>query len=63
MIEKAEWLLCPCCKGKTRIKIRKDTILLNFPLFCPKCKHEYVVTVKQFHIINLIEPDAKPQSR
>lgn len=27
-----EWLLCPVCNSKTRIKIRSDTILKNFPL-------------------------------
>ena len=35
-----QWILCPICKNKTRIMIRKDTELKNFPLFCPKCKHE-----------------------
>ncbi|RGN04265.1 MULTISPECIES: cysteine-rich KTR domain-containing protein [Blautia] len=36
----AEWLLCPICKNKTRIKLRYDTVLNNFPLYCPKCKIE-----------------------
>ena len=30
-IDKSEWLLCPTCKRNTRIKIRDDTILENFP--------------------------------
>lgn len=34
------WLYCPICNRKTRIQLRTDTILENFPLFCPKCKHE-----------------------
>ena len=25
----------------------EDTVLLNFPLFCPKCKKEYVINVVQ----------------
>lgn len=25
------WLLCPVCKSKTRIKLREDTMLENFP--------------------------------
>ncbi len=33
-----EFLLCPVCKSKTRIKLRPDTVLENFPLYCPKCK-------------------------
>lgn len=59
---KDKWLLCPVCKGKTRVRIREDTILINFPLFCPKCKMESLIEVKDF-IIKVIEPDAKPQSR
>lgn len=43
-----EWLLCPVCKNKTRLKIREDTEIKNFPLYCPKCKRETVVNVKQF---------------
>ena len=38
-----EWLLCPICKSKTRIKLREDTELKNFPLYCPKCKLETLV--------------------
>ncbi len=33
-----EWILCPVCGSKTRLKIRHDTVLENFPLYCPKCK-------------------------
>lgn len=36
------WLYCPICSSKTRIQLRTDTVLENFPLFCPKCKHETV---------------------
>lgn len=25
-----QWVLCPICKNKTRLKIREDTILKNF---------------------------------
>lgn len=30
----AEWIRCPVCGGKTRDKMRIDTELRNFPLFC-----------------------------
>ncbi|WP_455583643.1 cysteine-rich KTR domain-containing protein [Fusobacterium mortiferum] len=33
---KCEWILCPVCGSKTRNKIRKDTVLENYPLYCPK---------------------------
>lgn len=36
-MEKTEWIYCPVCKNKTRDKIRGDTILKNYPLYCPKC--------------------------
>ena len=58
-----EWLHCPICNNKTRIKIRKDTVLLNFPLFCPKCKQENLIEVKNLNMRIIKEPDAKTQSR
>ena len=36
---KIEWILCPFCGSKTLLKIRYDTVLENFPLYCPKCKN------------------------
>ncbi|MDL2254460.1 cysteine-rich KTR domain-containing protein [Ruminococcaceae bacterium OttesenSCG-928-I18] len=60
---KAEWLLCPVCQNKTRIQMREDTELINFPLFCPKCKQESLIHVKQMNISVIKEPDAKTQSR
>ena len=60
---KTEWVHCPFCHSKTRIQIREDTVLVNFPLFCPKCKHIALINVKQFHIAVIKEPDAKTQSQ
>lgn len=54
----AEWLLCPIRKNKTRIKLRYDTVLNNFPLYCPKCKIETLIRVKQFKVLVITEPDA-----
>lgn len=56
------WVLCPICNNKTRTKIRDDTELINFPLFCPKCKQETLINIKHENII-IKEPDAKTQSR
>lgn len=58
-----EWIRCPVCGSKTRDKMRKDTILENFPLFCPKCKHENLINVSNLQVTVITEPDAKPQSR
>ena len=62
-IKETTWIICPICKNKTREKIREDTVLENFPLFCPKCKQETLITVKQFNISVIKEPDAQTQSR
>ena len=62
-MDNAEWLLCPVCTNKTRTKIKENTILENFPLFCPKCKKETLVNVKQFNISVINEPDAKTLKR
>ena len=56
--KKAYWIRCPVCNNKTRIKIRDDTILKNFPLYCPKCKHETLINEEQLHIEIIAEPDA-----
>lgn len=60
---KDNWILCPICGNKTHDKIREDTVLENFPLFCPKCKKETLVNVKQMNTTVITEPAAQPQSR
>ena len=55
--------MCPICKNKTRTKIREDTKLIHFPLFCPKCKQETLINVNKMNISVIKEPDAKTQSR
>ncbi len=57
-MKKTEWLLCPNCINKTRIKICDNTVLENFPLYCPKCKQEMIISVKQFNTTVITEPDA-----
>ena len=62
-MEKQLWVICPVCNNKTRTKIRKDTELINFPLFCPKCKHESLIKVKNLQVTVIKEPDAQTQRR
>lgn len=62
-MSKYEWILCPVCGGKTRVRMRGDTVLENFPLFCPKCKQETIINVKQLNVSVVKEPGAKTQSR
>lgn len=58
-----DWIRCPVCGNKTRGRIRQDTELKNFPLYCPKCKQESLIEIKDLHITVIKEPDAKTQSR
>lgn len=60
---KTEWITCPVCESKTRTMVREDTVLQNFPLFCPKCKQETIVSVEQMNMTVIKEPDAQTQSR
>ena len=45
-----KWVLCPICGSKTRDRIREDTVLKNYPLYCPKCKQESLIEVENLHI-------------
>ena len=58
-----KWLLCPVCGSKTRLKLREDTILENFPLYCPKCRQETLIRVQKMNMSVIKEPDAQTQSR
>lgn len=62
-MDKTEWIKCPICKNKTRNKIRPDTLLKNYPLFCPKCKNEVLIEIEDMKVKIVKEPDAKTQRR
>lgn len=57
------WIRCPVCGNKTRLRIRGETELKNFPLLCPKCKQETLINVKQMNMSVVKEADAQTQSR
>ncbi len=50
MEQEMRWVICPVCNNKTRIKLRKDTVINNFLLFCPKCRQERLINVREFQI-------------
>ena len=50
MRTQTERLLCPICGRKTRDKIREDTEIKNFPMYCPKCKQETLINAKDLQI-------------
>jgi Zn finger protein HypA/HybF involved in hydrogenase expression len=62
-MKQEKWLLCPVCGNKTRLKLREDTVLEKFPLFCPKCKQETLIEAKNLKITVIKEPDTQMQSR
>lgn len=35
-MQDAEWIRYPVCGSKTRDRIREDSVLKNYPLYCPK---------------------------
>lgn len=45
------WIRCPICGGKTRNKVYQDTVLVKFPLYCPKCKKETLIDVVQLKMV------------
>ncbi len=55
---KESWLLCPVCGGKTRIRVQEDTLLINFPLFCPKCRAVTRINYEKSNMTLCEEPDA-----
>lgn len=57
-VREEQWLRCPVCGSKTRIKLTLQTVLHSFPLFCPKCKAETPIHVEKFHTTVIKEPDA-----
>lgn len=62
-MNRENWILCPVCNSKTRIKARDDTVLKKFPLFCPKCRQETLIDFISLKLKIVTEPDAKTQSQ
>ena len=60
---KTEWVKCPICGNKTRDKMREDTVVKKFPLFCPKCKKESLIEIEDLVVKVIQEPDAQTQSQ
>lgn len=38
--------------------VKQDTVLENFPLFCPKCKKETLIKIRELNMVVIKEPDA-----
>ena len=46
IMEETQWIYCPKCGEKTKVKVYEQTVIKNFPLFCPWCKSESIINVK-----------------
>ena len=62
MKRESEWILCPVCRNKTRDKVREDTVLKNYPLYCPKCKRKTLIEVKDLQVTIIEGLEARTQS-
>ncbi|MDO4173933.1 MAG: cysteine-rich KTR domain-containing protein [Eubacteriales bacterium] len=51
------WIHCPICRNKTRTRVYEDTVLIKFPLYCPKCKREIKITVINLKMVICDETD------
>lgn len=57
--KKEYWIHCPICRARTRTRIDKDTVLLNFPLYCPKCKKSIKIGVINLKLVVNEEQDSE----
>ncbi|WP_419014579.1 cysteine-rich KTR domain-containing protein [Hominenteromicrobium sp.] len=39
------------CNGKERVQVFHNTVLKDFPLFCPKCKLTHIFDVEKLGIV------------
>jgi hypothetical protein len=45
------WIPCPACNEKTDVKIYEDTVLVKFPIHCPKCGRETRIDVVKLRMV------------
>ena len=62
MSKNENWILCPVCGNKTRLQIRADTELKNFPLYCPKRRQESLIHAKGLQVTVIKRFEAKMQN-
>jgi len=49
--EQSRWVRCPICHGRTRTKVLPSTTLVNFPLYCHRCKREIIVNIVELKMV------------
>ena len=56
-----QWVRCPVCGAKTRLRLLQRTVLRDFPLYCPKCRRESIINARNYRIETVNQPDAQTQ--
>ena len=50
-LKESEWIPCPLCGRKTHTKVYYDTVLVKFPIYCPRCKKEMLIDVVKLKMV------------
>ena len=61
MSREEQWLLCPGCGAKTRLRLLQRTVLRECPLYCHKGRRESVISARNCQSEPVYQPDAKTQ--
>ena len=40
------YICCPQCGEKTKTKVLPETVLMQFPLYCQRCKKESIINLR-----------------
>lgn len=62
-MQTSNWVICPKCGKKTHKKLRENTVLNNFPLYCPKCRRESLINAKRFKVRTIKEERSESQTQ
>ena len=64
MRRSGEWLFCPKCQKRTRVKVYENTVMVHFPLYCHWCKTEFNDKIFFIHLpflIRCFHPSGSPE--
>ena len=50
MIVQGNRAVCPVCQAVTRVVILPDTVVLNFPLYCHRCRRTTIVDYNRIRL-------------
>ena len=63
MLSKTNWVSCPLCNAKTRVRIYEDTVANRMPIYCRKCENESLADIKNMVVKLSSEPVSNMPSR